>query len=229
MAQFPRDPNRERVTPNPLARSMPGYVEPTGEIGMVAMNSQVFSLVTLVLGCVFAGFLINPFISLGLPVGPGSGLLSVVAFIGGLILFFGSRFALNRADAHLCSLFRSYGAFLIILGALIAPTFGVPGVLGPQILRAIGILFLIWTVFLAMFIVSALKTAPIRLATLALLFLASLAITIGTMANVPVLNIIGGWLAILSGIVGWYMTLSQLQESGTHAFSLPQGDYSSAD
>jgi uncharacterized protein len=229
MAQFPRDPNRERITPNPLAHSMPGPVEPTGEIGMVAMNSQVYALVTLVLGCVFAGFIIRPFVSPGLPVGPGTGLLSAVALVGGLVLLLSSRFALNRVDAHLCSLYRSYGVFLTILGALTIPISGIPSILGPQIFRAIGILFLIWTVFLAMFIVSALKTAPIRLATLALLFLASLGITIGTLADVPVLNIIGGWLAILSGIVGWYMTLSQLQESGTHAFSLPQGDYSSAD
>jgi hypothetical protein len=227
MAQYPRDPNHEGITPNSLARSTPEHVEPTGEIGMVAMNSQVYALVTLVLGCVFAGFLISPFVTPGFTVGPGTGLLSAVAFVGGLILLLSSYFAMNRADAHLCSLYRSYGAFLVILGAVIAPTFGIAAILGPQLGRAIGILFLIWTIFLAMFIISALKTAPIRLATITLLFLASLAITIGTLANIPVLSVIGGWLAILSGIVGWYMTLSQLQESGTPAFSLPQGDYSS--
>jgi len=223
MAQFPRDPNRERATPNPLARTMPGNVEPTGEMGMVAMNSQVYALVTLVLGCVFAGFLIRPFLL------AGAGLLAAVAIVGGLILLLSSRFEMSRTDAHLCSLFRSYGAFLLMLGALLIPITGIPSVLGSQIYRAIGILFLIWTVFLAMFIVSSLKTTPIRLATLGFLFLASLAITIGTLANVPMLNIIGGWLAIVSGIIAWYMTLSQLQESGTQALSLPQGDYSSTD
>jgi len=60
--------------------------------------------------------------------------------------------------------------------------------------------------------------------TLLLLFLAYLLLTIGQLASAnTVLLAIGGWLAIVTALVGWYTALASLVNSTNSPYKLPMG------
>ena len=188
----------------------------TREAGLTIPNIQAFAFTTIIWGCVFAGFLIRPFTA-------GRGLLAVVAFFGGLALLIGGMRESARQNVLFGAFFEVYGVFLLALAALVAPTFGIPTLVGGSLGAAIGLLFLTWTVFIAIYMVAAMKTTPVWLAVLGLLFLASLGVTLGGLTNTPVLSLIGGWIAIVCGLVSWYGMLSRLSEAGHSAVELPRG------
>ncbi|GLV60277.1 hypothetical protein KDH_70970 [Dictyobacter sp. S3.2.2.5] len=190
----------------------------TQDARLAIPNMQAFAFTTIIWGAVFAGFLIRPFSA-------GLGLLAVVAFFGGLALFLGGMHESARANPEMGTFFESYGVFLLALGALVAPTFGIRALLGVHLNVAIGFLFLTWTVFSAIYIVTALRTNPVWLAVLGLLFLASLGVTLGMLLNVPVLTVIGGWIAIISGLVAWYGMFARMTETGPSKIELPRGGF----
>lgn len=185
---------------------------------MAIPNMQSFAFTTIIWGAVFAGFLIRPFTT-------GLGLLAVVAFFGGLALFIGGMHQSARENPEIGTFFESYGVFLLALGAMVAPTFGIPTLLGTHLNVAVGFLFLTWTVFNAVYIVTAVRSNPVWLAVLGLLFLASLGVTIGSLLNISTIASIGGWLAIISGLVAWYAMLSRLLETGPTKIELPRGSF----
>lgn len=194
----------------------------TRDARLAIPNMQAFAFTTIIWGAVFAGFLIRPFTV-------GIGLLAVVAFFGGLALFLGGMQESVRENPEMGTFFESYGVFLISLGALVAPTFGIPAHLGGNLNIAVGFLFLTWTVFNALYIVTAVRrTNPVWLSVLGLLCLASLGVTLGSLINVPVLSLIGGWIAIVSGLVAWYGMLSRLLETGPAIIELPRGGFQHA-
>ncbi|GHO84757.1 acetate uptake transporter family protein [Dictyobacter formicarum] len=193
----------------------------TRDARLAIPNMQAFAFTTIIWGAVFAGFLIRPFVV-------GIGLLAVVAFFGGLALFLGGMNESARENPEMGTFFESYGVFLISLGALVAPTFGIAAYLGGNLNVAVGFLFLTWTVFNALYIVTAVRTNPVWLSVLGLLFLASLGVTLGSLISVPVLSLIGGWIAIVSGLVAWYGMLSRLLETGPAKIELPRGGFQHA-
>ncbi|GLV60120.1 hypothetical protein KDH_69430 [Dictyobacter sp. S3.2.2.5] len=190
----------------------------TRDARLAIPNMQAFAFTTIIWGAVFAGFLIRPLAT-------GLGLLAVVSFFGGIALFLGGMHQSTRENPEMGTFFESYGVFLISLGALVAPTFGISSALGSHLNVAVGFLFLTWTVFTILYMLTAMGTNPVWLGALGLLALASLGVTLGLLINVPILTLIGGWIAIASGLVAWYGMLSRLLEAGHSRLELPRGGF----
>lgn len=169
---------------------------------------------TAVLGSLFAGVLI--------PAGAALSLLAAVAFFGGLIQFVSGMRDLRQDHMLTGTLFTAYGGFLMMLGAIIAPSLGILSALRLILSPALGIFFLAWTIFAAILLLSALRTRVTLVIVLALLFLSYLFLTIGELAGgSTIILMIGGWLAILTGLVAWYDAFACLLSANRSVFHLP--------
>jgi len=177
------------------------------ELGMLALT-------TAILGSIFAGWLV--------PAGVSLSFLAAVAFFGGLVQFVSGMRDLRQEHVITGTLFTAYGGFLMMLGALIAPSLLILPALGPATHAALGVFFLAWTLFLAVLLLSALRTRMMLVLILALLFVSYLLLAIGEIAggNVALL-MIGGWLALLTGLAAWYDALACLLSADKSLFHLP--------
>ena len=180
------------------------------------------AITTALVGASFAGFLV-PTIHTGI------GTVVVPAFIyGGVIQILAGMWAFRKGHPLGATLFTAYGGFLIILGALFLPLFGLTTSFGtniPAFNRALGFLFLCWTISSAILLLAALRTNMAMVAVLACLCLAYLFLTIGEFANAngPLLAI-GGWLGIICALIAWYTALGEILQSVGSPFQLPMGE-----
>jgi uncharacterized protein len=179
-----------------------------------------FAFTTAVLSCVYAGFIV--------PLGMGDlrTIVGAALFYGGIVQVLAGMWAFRRNDMILATIFSSYGGFLVALGAIFIPFLGfftiagVAGLLSP----ILGLFFLCWTIFTAILVVGSMRTNIALIATLALLFLSYLFLTIGQLARFnPILLHIGGWLGIISALVAWYTCLAYMLVSSEGTFRLPLG------
>lgn len=174
-----------------------------------------FGFTTAILGSIFAGFIIPS-------TGAGMSILAAVAFFGGLVLLCTGMWELRQENLLSGTLFSSYGGFLMTFGVIIAPSFGILNALGSDPHPALGVFFLAWTVFAAIHLLSSLRMAPGFVISLVLLFLSYLLLTIGELTGGGTTFLtIGGWLAILTGLVAWYGAFAGLLGAGKGFFHLP--------
>jgi succinate-acetate transporter protein len=174
-----------------------------------------FATTTAVIGSIFAGFIVPS-------VGAGMSILAAIAFFGGLVLLLSGMGELQRGNQLAGTTFASYGWFLMAFGVILAPSLGILTSLGSAMHAALGVFFLTWTVFTAILFLSSLRTTLAQVITLALLFLSYLLLTIGEIAGGGVTFLmIGGWLAILTGLVAWYTAFAALLSTGKSTFHLP--------
>jgi succinate-acetate transporter protein len=184
-----------------------------------------FGLTTVIIGSIFAGFIVR---------GAGAGfipgviasfsMLAAVAFFGGLVQLLAGLAELRRDNMLSGTIFTSYGGFLMALGVMMAPTLNIlNNLLASRALNAVlGLFFLTWTIFSAILFLSSLRMPASYIATLALLFLSFLCLTIGELAggNTAWL-VIGGWLGIICGLVALYNSLAGLLGANRSSFHLP--------
>ena len=209
MAQYAFEHEREQ------AESMVTAVANPIPLGM-----GVLAFTTAILGCFYAGFIIPSF-------GPTIRIaVSAALFYGGIVQVLAGMWEFKKANTLAATIFSSYGGFLVALGAIFIPAFGLLGaIFATGIYRAaLGLFFLCWTIFTGILFLGALRTNMALLLVLLLLFVGYLFLTIGQLAGgTPVVLTIGGWLIIVCALVAWYTALAELLESTGSAFRLPTG------
>src|SRR5262249_52403315 len=136
--------------------------------------------------------------------------------------------AFRKNQTLYATLFSAYGGFLIALGALLLPLFGLISLFGTDVLafnRTLGTLFLFWTISSGVLLLGALRTNLALIGVLVCLFLSYLFLTIGAFANAngPLLAI-GGWLGILCALFAWYTALGGILQAAGSPFLLPMGE-----
>ncbi|HLG75287.1 MAG TPA: acetate uptake transporter [Ktedonobacteraceae bacterium] len=163
-------------------------------LGMLALS-------IFLLGCFYASF----FLPFSLLVRTAIG---AILFFGGIVEILAGMWAFRRDESMPATAFTALGGFLLMLGYIFLPT----GILIPLTVAGtayvvLGIFFLAWTIFTALLLVGVVRVNSGLRATLALLTLTFLILMIGHFAydNTVILRI-GGWIAIITGIVGWVAT-----------------------
>ena len=217
MAQFVR-PEPERPVPTETTNvSSAISVASPAPLGL-----SMLAFTTALVGCFYAGFII--------PYGVSSIRTAVGVFllVGGIILILAGMWEFRKNYLMTSTTFTSYGGFLAALGILFMPNFGIQGVLAGSgyMHLVLGLFFLCWTIFTGVLWVGATRTNVSMLATLGLLFIAFLFLTIGQLADGNiVLLIIGGWFAIACAIVAWLSSLASILSSSARQgnFKIPMG------
>lgn len=196
--------------------------ETRGIANPVPLGLLLLALATAMIGASFAHLLV-PTVLAGI-----STIVVPVLIYGGVILVLAGMWAFRKNQPLGATLFSSYGGFLIILGALFLPLFGLNASIGTNVLasyHSLGLLFLCWTICSGILFLGALRTNMVMTAMLACLFLAYLFLTIGEFANAhSALLSIGGWLGIISALIAWYGALGTLLHSTGSQFQLPMGE-----
>lgn len=200
----------------------PGRVAPAAvDIANPApLGLSVLAFATAILGCFYAGFII-PYQGIGVRPAVGA-----VLFISGIVLIIAGILEYRKNSMLSATIFTSYGGFLAVIGMIFIPNFGILGLLlsSREINFAMGLLFLCWTIFSAILFLGTLRLNMLLAATMFILLLAYLLLTIGQLAsNNTVANQIGGWLAIIAALAAWLTALASLlaSEGANAPFQLP--------
>ena len=209
------------VTPQPQPE---GVVETTGVnvASPAPLGLSMLAFMTAILGCFYAGFII--------PYGVESIRTAIGAFllVGGIVLVLAGMWEFRKNYLMTSTMFTSYGGFLAALGFVFMPNFGIASVLTQTgyMHLVLGLFFLCWTIFTAVLWVGSTRTNASLMATLGLLFLAYLILTIGQLAGGnTILLIVGGWIAIVCAIVAWFSALASILSTSTRqgGFRIPLG------
>lgn len=186
------------------------------------LGLSMLAFTTAILGCFFAGFII-PYGANGIRTAIGAFLL-----VGGIILVLAGMWEFRKNYLMTATTFTSYGGFLAALGMVYIPNFGIgTALVGTGYYHlALGLFFLCWTIFTAVLFAGSLRANASMVATLGLLFLAYLLLTIGQLAGGnTILLTIGGWIAIVCAIVAWLSSLASILSTSTRQgnFRIPMG------
>ncbi len=210
MAQYASQTGQEQ-----RAERMESSIASPIPVGMIAL-----AFATAIIGCAYAGFIIpsdRPSTSLA---------VGAALFFGGIVQILAGMWEFRHDDTNPATIFTSYGGFLVAFGAVFIPGFGVFSTLAntSTLHQALGLFFLCWTIISGLLLLGSLRTNIAMILTLLLLFLAYLLLTIGQLANAnTTLLAIGGWIAIVTGLVGWYTALASLVDSTNSPYKLPMG------
>jgi len=176
---------------------------------------------TAIIGCIYAGFILPSSLPSSLSLVVGAAL-----FYGGIVQILAGMWGFRKGYTATATLFSSYGGFLLAFGVIFIPGFGIFNALkSASVLHpALGLFFLCWTIFTGILFIGSLRTNAALLLTLALLFLAYLLLTIGQLVSAnSVLLAIGGWLGIVTALVGWYTALASMVNSANWTYRMPMG------
>jgi succinate-acetate transporter protein len=209
MAQLTAETSREH---GEAARSDIAHAVP---LGLIA-----FAFTTALLGCVYAGFIVQS-VGTNLSIVVGAAL-----FFGGLVQILAGIWEFRRENIVMATVFSSYGGFLAAFGAIFIPGFGILDLLSRAfaVHPALGLFFLCWTICSGVLFLGAFRTNVIFLGALGFLFLGFLFLTIGELAGgVFLFFAVGGWLAITSALLAWYTALAGLLSANHSGFKLPVG------
>ncbi len=215
-------PQQNPFTPQPEPRRLDQAVV-TNVASPAPLGLNVLAFTTAIIGCFYAGFIV-PFEATGIRTG-----LAAMLLVGGIILVLAGMWEYRKNYMVPATIFTSYGGFLAALGLTFMPNLGILSALtsGGVLHRALGLFFLCWAIYTAVLFLGALRTANLSLAVTMLVMLAAyVLLTIGQLAsNNTVLNMVGGWLAIVTAIVAWLAALASIvTTSSTQAvFRLPLG------
>jgi len=142
----------------------------------------------------------------------------------------GSRWdvAFRKNRILTATLFSAYGGFLLALGALFLPLFGLTTLFGANALafnHALGLPFLCWTISCGVLVPGVLRTNMAQGAVVVCLCLSSLFLAIGELANAngPLLAI-GGWVGIICALLAWNAALGGILQATGSPLQLPMGE-----
>jgi succinate-acetate transporter protein len=186
------------------------------------LGLNILAFATAILGCYYTGFIV-PYEAASVRAAVGAALL-----ISGIILVLAGMWEYRKNYMVHATVFTSYGGFLGVLGVVFMPNFNIMGALAASgnVPYVLGLFFLCWTIFTGVLVLGALRTSVSMAATMVILFVSYLLLTIGQLAgNNVILVHIGGWLAIATAIVAWLAAAASIVStpSTLAAFQLPLG------
>ena len=152
-----------------------------------------FALTTFVLSAVNAGWIPKA----GEPV-----MLGLAFGYGGLAQFCAGMWEFKRNNTFGATAFTSYGAFWISLAILVIFHVGsIPPEARPV---AIGFFLLAWGIFTAYMTLGALNLSRPVLVVFVLLTITFFVLAIGAFTSQAGINVLGGYLGLLTAIAAWY-------------------------
>ncbi|HZU66206.1 MAG TPA: acetate uptake transporter [Ktedonobacteraceae bacterium] len=171
------------------------------------LGLNVLAFATAIVGCFYTGFII-PYENAGMRPAVG-----VVLFILGVILVLAGMWEYRKNSMLMATLFTSYGGFLGAIGLIFIPNFGILAALNStgDMHFALGLFFLCWTIFSGIVLIGTLRSNAALIASVALLFVSYLLLTIGQLAsNSYGVVHAGGWVAIACAVVAWLAGLTSI-------------------
>lgn len=189
------------------ARAFP-FADP-GPLGLSA-----FALTTFVISASNAGFIFTQ--GHGLPIVAATALA-----YGGLAQLLAGMWEFRNGNTFPGVAFTSYGAFWIAVGIILYPPSGIAAALGKDLLTALGVFFLGWTIFTAFMFLGTLRLTGALVAVFGFLFLAFLFLTIGALGASTSMTAIGGWLGIITALLAWYTAAAGILAKTNSAIRLP--------
>lgn len=169
-----------------------------------------FALTTFVLSTVNAGWFSAA--SVGVVV-------ALALAYGGLAQLLAGMWEFKAGNTFGATAFTSYGAFWLSFVVLFLPLPIVAKLPG----EALGIYLLGWGIFTFLMFLGALRINLALMTVLGLLVLTYVVLAIGAFVGSTGINVIGGYLGILTALAAWYTALAGLLSSGKAAFTLPVG------
>jgi succinate-acetate transporter protein len=180
-----------------------------------ALGLGGFALTTFILSVFNAGdYLINHKLEpMVLPVG---------LFYGGLAQLLAGMWEFKINNTFGATAFTSYGAFWMSFAGYVY--FIVPKIqkIG-NVKKATGLFLLAWFIFTLFMNVAAVKISKFLITLFAILNITFLFLTIGNLANIPILVNIGGWFGILTAFIAWYGCAATVINSSFKKQILPLG------
>jgi succinate-acetate transporter protein len=184
------------------------------------LGLNVLAFITGIIGCYYASFIIHyGVVSEQTAVG-------AAGLIAGIILVLAGMWEFRKNYMITATIFTGYGGFLGAFGLilLMAPFTGLRAVAG-GVTATLGVVILSWTIFNGVVWVSTLRTNFTLIASIGLLFVTYILLTIGELAsNLDILHI-GGWLGVATALVTFFAAWVTMM-SGAHPqewFRFPVG------
>ena len=186
--------------PAPVGRTVDAVASPA------PLGLNVLAFATAILGCFYAGFII-PYQGLGVRPAVGA-----ILFVSGVVLVIAGILEYRKNAMISATIFTAYGGFLAAIGLIFVPNLGILGILlgSGNFNFAMGLFFLCWTIFSAILFVGALKANISLAATMGILTIAYLLLTIGNLSSNSLINHIGGWVGIVAALAAWYTGLTTI-------------------
>jgi succinate-acetate transporter protein len=152
-----------------------------------------FALTTFVLSSVNAGWI---------PKAAEPVVLGLAFGYGGLAQFCAGMWEFKRNNTFGATAFTSYGAFWIAFALLV--TFNVAGIPAEARPPAVGTFLLAWGIFTAYMTVAATTLSRPVLVVFVLLTITFFVLAIGAFGSQAGINVLGGYLGLLTAIAAWY-------------------------
>jgi hypothetical protein len=160
----------------------------------LALGLTSFGIITFLGGIVAAGYFLPDSIGYLVPVG---------FLFGGVAQFLAGMWAFSKHDVFSATLFTSYSAFWMALSALVAGV-GIGLLPGGVTLPFLGMFFGFWAAEMIYLFVASMRYGVIMSVITGLLLLSFVLLSIGSFIGSFGLIAVGGWVAIVCGIVAWY-------------------------
>jgi hypothetical protein len=125
----------------------------------------------------------------------------------------------RKANTFGALAFSSYGAFWLSLAAYIK--FVAPGLPANGAGTATGLFLLAWTIFTAYMTVIALRINRVLSAVFVALVVTFVFLTVGALAGLAPIGLIGGYLGIVTALLAWYASFVGLAKATPRKLAEP--------
>jgi succinate-acetate transporter protein len=157
------------------------------------LGLAAFALTTFVLSSVNAGLL---------PAAVEGVVFGLALFYGGIVQVFAGLWEFVKGNTFGSTAFCSYGAFWMAFWYLVVHVDLSEA--GSQATTGVGFFLLGWTIFTVYMTIGAWRTTSALFGVFVLLSLTFLALTLGHLGGGAGLNVVGGWLGLLTAAGAWY-------------------------
>jgi succinate-acetate transporter protein len=157
------------------------------------LGLAAFALTTFVLSSVNSGLL---------PVSVEGVVFGLALFYGGIVQVFAGLWEFTKGNTFGATAFCSYGAFWMSFWYLVVHVDLSEA--GTDAKAGVGVFLLGWTIFTLYMTIAAWRTTSALFGVFVLLSLTFLALTAGHLGAGAGLNVIGGWLGLLTAAGAWY-------------------------
>jgi uncharacterized protein len=146
--------------------------------------------------------------------------LTLALFYGGVLQVLAGMWEFrNNRNTFGAVAFTSYGFFWLSVWWLFSNV--VPKVPSGQVSATVGTFLLVWTIFTLYMFVASLRLTWAHVALFGFLLLAFAALTAGAYMSSNGLNVLGGWLGIVTAVVAWYLAAALVINSTYKRVVLP--------
>jgi len=153
--------------------------------------------------------------------------VGLAMFYGGITQLLAGMWEFKAGNTFGATAFSSYGGFWLSFGAIFIPSFGIGTTFATvtnanDILHALGVYLLGWTIFTGLMLIAAHRTNGGLVTLFFFLFLTFIMLTAANFnGGSASLEKAGGALGVITAFIAWYNALSGLLTKENSLFTLP--------